>query len=87
MSDTNWREVLKAQQEDLKALQRNSNTSDDEDLDADIDRVLRRPVAPTWLKKSAKDIDDDDTNDQHEALNYGSIEAFPSSTSSSKPTS
>lgn len=45
----NWREVLKAQQDDLKFLSQNAV---DDDLDADIDKVLSRPVAPSsWIMK------------------------------------
>jgi hypothetical protein len=47
-----WREVLRAQQDDLKALQRSAGVHDDDDeLDADIERLLKRPPAPTWLAK------------------------------------
>jgi hypothetical protein len=50
MSDSNWRDILKAQQEDLRALQ-NAITSNEDDLDDDIERVLSRPLAPTWTSK------------------------------------
>lgn len=89
-----WREVLKAQQDDLKALQRSAGVNDDDDeLDADIERLLKRPPAPTWLGKSkvhetqqpvyddARAPFDDNLYDDPDAP----VEAF--SKNSSRPTS
>ena len=64
MSDesTNWRDVLKAQQEDLKALQTKQSNVDDDELDADIERVLRRPAVPSWIGKGKSSSSSNNNN-------------------------
>ena len=49
MSESNWRDVLKSQQEDLKRLQQNAVI--DDDLDADIEKILNKS-APSRLRIS-----------------------------------
>lgn len=99
MSDS-WREVLRAQQDDLKALQRSAGVSnDDDDLDADIERLLKRPPAPSWLGKSkaneSQSLYDDEARaplDDDLYADAAPAEAFPKnnarpSSSKSRPSS
>ena len=64
MSESNWRDVLKSQQEDLKRLQLNAAVEDD--LDADIERILSKPSTSMWMKKTETVKNNTNSNAAHE---------------------
>lgn len=92
MSESNWRDILRAQQDDLKALQRSSGYKDeDDDLDADIERVLRRPAGPSLSAKSKPlereryEYDVEQMTGDQDSLFEETENSLGAATSSSKP--